>query len=152
MKRLGLTLVAALCLAATTFAAGNQPTTAKWEGNINVNKLGKYLQLNSVQSEEVANICDYFSEQMSRATTAKKDKEAKLRNAVYGNLKLMRKTLSAEQYSKRKGGELNRSSSPPFFLSHPTCRTLFRQIHFQHHLQVHRNHLIVTMVAPKPYS
>ena len=37
MKRLGLTLVAALCLAATTFAAGNQPTTAKWEGNINVN-------------------------------------------------------------------------------------------------------------------
>ena len=100
MKRLGLTLVAALCLAASTFAAGNQPTTAKWEGNINVNKLGKYLQLNSVQSEEVANICDYFSEQMSRATTAKKDKEAKLRNAVYGNLKLMRKTLSAEQYAK----------------------------------------------------
>ena len=33
MKRLGLTLVAALCLAASTFAAGNQPTTAKWEGN-----------------------------------------------------------------------------------------------------------------------
>ena len=100
MKRLGLTLGTALCLAATTFAAGNQPTTAKWEGNINVNKLCKYLQLNSVQSEEVANICDYFSEQMSRATTAKKDKEAKLRNAVYGNLKLMRKTLSAEQYAK----------------------------------------------------
>ena len=76
MKRLGLTLVAALCLAATTFAAGNQPTTAKWEGNINVSKLGKYLKLNSDQSEEVANICDYFSTQMSRATTAKKDKEA----------------------------------------------------------------------------
>ena len=111
MKRLGLTLVAALCLAATTFAAGNQPTTAKWEGNINVSKLGKYLNLNSVQSEEVAT-------QMSRATTAKKDKEAKLRNAVYGNLKLMRKTLSAEQYAKyaalmnitlqNKGIELNK--------------------------------------------
>ena len=101
MKRLGLTLVAALCLAATTFAAGNQPTTAKWEGNINVSKLGKYLNLNSVQSEEVANICDYFSE-----------------HAVYGNLKLMRKTLSAEQYAKyaalmnitlqNKGIELNK--------------------------------------------
>ena len=73
MKRLGLTLVAALCLAATTFAAGNQPTTAKWEGNINVNKLSKYLQLSSVQSEEVANICDYFSEQMSSSSFAKKD-------------------------------------------------------------------------------
>jgi len=117
-KKLSVTLVAALCLAATTFAAGNQPTTAKWEGNINVSKLGKYLNLNSVQSEEVANICDYFSEQMSRATTAKKDKEAKLRNAVYGNLKLMRKTLSAEQYAKyaalmnitlqNKGIELNK--------------------------------------------
>lgn len=34
MKRLGLTLVAVLCLVATTFAAGNQPTVAKWEGNI----------------------------------------------------------------------------------------------------------------------
>ena len=29
MKRLGLTLVAAVCLTATTFAAENQPTTAK---------------------------------------------------------------------------------------------------------------------------
>ena len=56
MKRLGLTFVAAFCLAAMTFAAGNQPTTAKWEGNINVNKLSQYLNLNSVQSEEVSNI------------------------------------------------------------------------------------------------
>ena len=91
MKRLGLTLVAALCLAATTFAAGNQPTTAKWEGNINVSKLGKYLNLNSVQSEEVANICDYFSTQMSRATTAKKDKEAKLRNVCIRQLETYEK-------------------------------------------------------------
>ena len=99
MKRLGLTLVTALCLAASTFAAGNQPTTAKWEGNINVNKLCKYLQLNSVQSEEVANICEYFSTQMGRATTAKKDQEKKLHNAVYGNLKLMKKTLTDKQYA-----------------------------------------------------
>ena len=28
MKRLGLTLITAICLTATTFAAGNQPTTA----------------------------------------------------------------------------------------------------------------------------
>lgn len=100
MKRLGLTLVAALCLAATTFAAGNQPTTAKWEGNINVNKLGKYLNLSSLQSEEVANICDYFTTQMNRATTARKNKDAKLHTAVYGNLKLMKQTLTNEQYAK----------------------------------------------------
>ena len=67
MKRLGLTLVAVVCLAATTFAAENQPTTAKWEGNINVSKLGKYLNLTSLQSEEVAQICEYFSTQINKA-------------------------------------------------------------------------------------
>ena len=99
MKRLGLTLVAALCLAATTFAAENQPTVAKWEGNINVNKLGKYLNLSSVQTEEVANICNYFDEQMGRATTSKKNKDTLVRNAVYGNLKLMKKTLTEDRKS-----------------------------------------------------
>ena len=37
---------------------------------------------------------------MSKASTAKKDKDEKLHNAVYGNLKLMKKTLSDEQYVK----------------------------------------------------
>ena len=64
MKRLRLTLVAALCLAASTFAAGNQPTTAKWEGNINITKLSKYLNLDSNQHEEVANICESFASLM----------------------------------------------------------------------------------------
>ena len=81
MKRLGLTLVAAVCLTATTFAAGNQPTTAKWEGNINITKLSKYLNLDSNQHEEVANICEYFTEQMERATNSKKNQEKLLRNA-----------------------------------------------------------------------
>ena len=99
MKRLGLTLVAAVCLTATTFAAGNQPTTAKWEGNINITKLSKYLNLDSNQHEEVANICECFTEQMERATNSKKNQEKLLRNAVYGNLKLMKKTLNEKQYA-----------------------------------------------------
>lgn len=99
MKRIGLTLVAALCLTATTFAAGNQPTTAKWEGNINVSKLSRYLNLDANQHDEVANICEYFTQQMSRANSSKKNKEEMLRNAVYGNLKLMKKTLTAKQYA-----------------------------------------------------
>ena len=100
MKRLGLTLVAAVCLTATTFAAGNQPTTAKWEGNINITKLSKYLNLDSNQHEEVANICEYFTEQMEHATNSKKNQEKLLRNAVYGNLKLMKKVLTPDQYRK----------------------------------------------------
>ena len=99
MKRLGLTLVAAVCLAASTFAAGNQPTTARWEGIINVNKLSKYLNLSANQQEEVTNICEYFDEQMSRATSSKKNQEKLLRNAVYGNLKLMKRALNEKQYS-----------------------------------------------------
>ena len=99
MKRLGLTLVAAVCLTATTFAAGNQPTTAKWEGNINVTKLSQYLKLSANQHDEVTNICEYFNEQMARATNSKKNQEQLLRNAVYGNLKLMKKTLSEKQYA-----------------------------------------------------
>ncbi len=100
MKKSVLTFVAAFAIAASAFAAGNQPTNAKWEGNINVYKLGRYLNLTSAQSERVTNICEYFTEQMVKATNSKKDKETKLHNAVYGNLKLMKETLTPEQYTK----------------------------------------------------
>lgn len=99
MKRLGLTLVAAICMSASVFAAGNQPTTEKWEGNINVTKLSKYLKLTSGQHEEVANICEYFNEQMTRATRSKNHQDSLLRNAIYANLKLMKKTLNEKQYA-----------------------------------------------------
>lgn len=99
MKRIGFTLVAAFCLAISSFAAGNQPTTAKWEGNINVSKLSKYLNLDAKQHEEVVNICDYFTQQMARANASKNNKEQLTRNAVYGNLKLMKKTLTPKQYA-----------------------------------------------------
>ncbi len=99
MKRLGLTLVAAVCLTATVFAAGNQPTTAKWDGNINVSKLSKYLNLSSDQHQEVANICEYFNTQMERVGYSKKNQDKLLHNAVYGNLKLMRQTLTDKQYA-----------------------------------------------------
>ena len=59
MKRVGLILVAAVCLSATTFAEGNQPTTAKLEGDVNITKWSKYLNLDFNQHEEVANICEY---------------------------------------------------------------------------------------------
>ena len=85
MKRFGLTLVAAVCLSASTFAAGNQ--------------LSKYLKLSANQQKEVTNICEYFNEQMSRATNSKKNQEKLLRNAIYGNLKLMKRTLDEKQYS-----------------------------------------------------
>lgn len=101
MKRLGLTLVAALCLTVTTYAVDNQPVseTAKWKGSINVTQLSKYLELDDKQHTEVVSIIEYFDKEMSRASNAKKNREQMLRNAVYGNLKLMRKTLDEKQYT-----------------------------------------------------
>lgn len=99
MKRLGLTFAVAVCFATATFAAGNQPTTEKWEGNINVSNLSKYLKLSENQQEKVNDICEYFKEQMSRANSSKKNQKELTRNAVYGNLKLMKQTLDAKQYA-----------------------------------------------------
>ena len=99
MKRLGLTLVAAICMATVTFAAGNQPTTAKWEGNINVAKLSLFLKLSSEQQQEVANICEFFNEEMSRANQSKDKQDELTRKAVYSNLKLMKQTLDEKQYA-----------------------------------------------------
>jgi hypothetical protein len=100
MKRLVLTLMVAISLGTSVFAAKNQPANGKWDGNINVNKLSSYLALSSNQTEEVIQICDYFTEQMGRANHARKNKDLLLHNAIYGNLKLMKKTLTTEQYSK----------------------------------------------------
>ena len=101
MKKFGLTLVAALAFSASVFANGVNDSTvvAKWDGSINKAKLNKYLKLNSVQGEEVADICDYFQEQMKIANRSTKNADQKVRNAVYGNLKLMKKTLNDKQYA-----------------------------------------------------
>lgn len=101
MKRFGLTLMAVLCLSVAASAAGNQPTTEKWEGYINVNKLSKYLQLSYEQEKEVANICSFLNAQMSEVNRMKDDKQNEmLHNAIHGNLKLMKKTLNDEQYAR----------------------------------------------------
>ena len=94
MKKVFMTLVATLFVSATLFAA-NKSSEAKWEGNIDSYKLGEYLKLNSDQSDEVSDICDYFAEQMQRANSSKSDSKKLLHNAVYGNLKLMKKVLTS---------------------------------------------------------
>src|SRR5574344_382212 len=99
MKKVMMILVGVTCFTTTLFAAANQPTTAKWNGEINSYKLGQYLNLHADQTEEVANICDYFASQMRKANNAK-DNTKLLRNAIYGNLKLMKNVLTAKQYAK----------------------------------------------------
>ncbi len=101
MKKSIVALAVIVTLSANVFAGTEEPVNGKWGGtNINVYKLSNYLELTANQSQEVANICEYFTEQMEQATNAKKNKEEKLRKAVYGNLKLMKQTLTQEQYTK----------------------------------------------------
>lgn len=101
MRKMGLTLVAALAFSVSAFAEGvkDNNASANWDGSINKAKLTKYLKLNGAQDEKVAGICDFFKAEMSLANKDKANKSEKVRNAVYGNLKLMKETLDAEQYS-----------------------------------------------------
>lgn len=99
MKKLGLTLVAALAFSASVFAQENADAIPqKWDGTINKSKLSKYLQLHVGQQEQVADICDFFQSEMKRANRSK-DSDEKVRKAVYGNLKLMKQALDEKQYS-----------------------------------------------------
>ncbi|MDL2303866.1 hypothetical protein LJC72_00810 [Bacteroides sp. OttesenSCG-928-D19] len=101
MKRLVLVSAAVLLFSATGFAkGGEEASVANYNFDIKVSKLSHYLQLTSAQTSEVADICDFFTEQMKAASYATKNQKAKIDNAVYGNLKLMKKTLTDEQYKK----------------------------------------------------
>ncbi len=99
MKKFGFTLLMGLvCLSVS--AEGRNDSEKKWDGSINKAKLTKYLQLSDTQHSQVANICDFFQEQMKTANSARVNNDEKVRNAVYGNLNLMKKTLDDKQYSE----------------------------------------------------
>ncbi len=102
MKKLGLISVAMLLFSATSFAkGGEEASVANYNFDIKVSKLSNYLQLTSAQSGEVADICDFFTMQMKDASySSKKNQKEKVGKAVYSNLKLMKNTLTDDQYRK----------------------------------------------------
>ena len=65
-----------------------------------VEQLDKYLDLTASQRDEVEQICAYFQEKQRESLKSTTRQEAKMEEAVYGNLKLMRKTLTTDQYRK----------------------------------------------------
>lgn len=100
MKRLVLLVAVALGMSAASFA-GEKVESRDWKVDVNVAKLSKYLNLDARQREEVATISDYFADKVQSASYAKEAKQGKkLREAVYGNFKLMKRTLTNEQYRK----------------------------------------------------
>ena len=68
---------------------------------VEFSRLSSYLGLAPYQMEEVLNINDYFvQEQRKSFSKDLKRQDERLQKAVYGNLKLMKEALTADQYRK----------------------------------------------------
>ena len=68
---------------------------------VNVGQLVSYLELRPSQINEVGMINDYFREKQSEGLRGShKMRDKRMRQAVFGNLKLMKKALSTDQYRK----------------------------------------------------
>ena len=68
---------------------------------VEFSRLSSYLGLAPYQMEEVLNINDYFvQEQRKSLRKDLKQQEERFQKAVYGNLKLMKEALTADQYRK----------------------------------------------------
>ena len=68
---------------------------------VEFSRLSSYLGLAPYQMEEVLNINDNFvQEQRKSLSKDLKRQDERLQKAVYGNLKLMKEALTADQYRK----------------------------------------------------
>ena len=68
---------------------------------VEFSRLSSYLGLAPYQMEEVLNINDYFvQEQRKSLSKDLKRQDERLQKAAYGNLKLMKEALTADQYRK----------------------------------------------------
>lgn len=103
MKRLSL-VVTALLVSVTMSFAGNKPSD-QVPVVIDMTQLSRYLQLDAQQVREVVEINDYFIEMQRKSLTySNKDlREKKMEQAIYGNLKLMKETLTEDQYRSYLG-------------------------------------------------
>lgn len=68
---------------------------------VEFSRLSSYLGLAPYQMEEVLNINDYFVQEQRKSLSKElKRQDERLQKAVYGNLKLMKEALTADQYRK----------------------------------------------------
>lgn len=99
MKRLVMAMSALLVSVTMSFA--QESSLHKEPFVVNVGRLVSYLELRPSQINEVAMINDYFREKQSEGLRGShKMRDKRMRQAVFGNLKLMKKALSTDQYRK----------------------------------------------------
>ena len=100
MKRLFVSVITVLCLSTVCFSQEKLEVT-DWNMEMHLSELSRYLELNSIQYDQVADAIDFFSDKMKSAKYSMGERQIKyLNEAVYGNLKLMKSTLRQDQYKK----------------------------------------------------
>ena len=99
MKRLVMAMSALLVSVTMSFA--QESSLHQEPFVVNVGQLVSYLELRPSQINEVGMINDYFREKQSEGLRGShKMRDKRMRQAVFGNLKLMKKALSTDQYRK----------------------------------------------------
>ena len=99
MKRLVMAMSALLVSVTMSFA--QESNLHKEPFVVNVGQLVSYLELRPSQINEVGMINDYFREKQSEGLRGShKMRDKRMRQAVFSNLKLMKKALSTDQYRK----------------------------------------------------
>ena len=100
MRRLFLSVITVLCLSTTCFSQ-EKLEIADWNMEMNLPELARYLKLNPIQYDHVTDAINFLSDKMRSAKYSMGKRQIKFLNeAVYGNLKLMKSTLSQDQYKK----------------------------------------------------
>ena len=99
MKRLVMAMSALLVSVTMSFA--QESSLHKEPFVVYVGQVVSYLELRPSQINEVGMINDYFREKQSEGLRGShKMRDKRMRQAVFGNLKLMKKALSTDQYRK----------------------------------------------------
>lgn len=99
MKRMVMAVAALVLCVTMGFAQGSD--LSKEPFLVNMTQLTSYLELHPSQMNEVSLINAYFIEKQNESLRAgDKLRDKKMRQAVFGNLKLMKKALSSDQYRK----------------------------------------------------
>ena len=100
MKRLFLSVITVLCLSTVCFSQEKLEVT-DWNMEMHLPELARYLKLNPIQYDHVTDAINFLSDKMRSAKYSMGKRQIKFLNeAVYGNLKLMKSTLSQDQYKK----------------------------------------------------
>ena len=100
MRRLFLSVITVLCLSTTCFSQ-EKLEIADWNMEMNLPELARYLKLTPIQYDHVTDAIDFLSDKMRSAKYSMGKRQIKyLNEAGYGNLKLMKSTLSQDQYKK----------------------------------------------------